>query len=427
MDEKPIALLGLHSPGESNHFLTTVLNQRYSVIAITSAPDGETAPRVYERFLTQLREGVMPSRIIMDLNLGQPYVEDLSPLETTLQILHEKGLPKTEARRRVIGITGTTPLVPIAIKKGYRALSKPFRIFDLLEDYVHFCTPEEAKGLILHDPDDFFNRLTPMDLTIRGAPDPYTLQQRVKESVQEWTKDEMATLRPNLEAHQKLLRERYPNLDFPGIVYLIKTDGTDEGNLYYVRGNSIVIPASRIDELKNDPYMADHENGHLLARYNPELVRRAAEQWGYTGHPLVRITDQALLNHLVTNPDVTGAYTLTLTHKGNQVLVLPVIYFPESNPPGKPLKTLLDERRLQLRLLQVELAEGGVLQPALVEGNPQFCKLGDLQGIHPGLAQAAYPADAYDEVFADLIHQVLEQPKPSTGFLQSLDTLLRTA
>ena len=419
------ALLGIHNEPALASLIGEVLAMNGSKPVIVDN---------LEDFLHQCR-GQIYGRYVMDLNLSV-HGDDLTSTLTALETLQENGLSPAEAKRRLIGISGMTPpssgkdsLVLRAKKRGIRALQKPFNVSNLREDYVHFCTPQEGADLIVHDPDGFFTQLTQMDRFIRRVSDGTILQYLAKESVQEWTKEEQAALRPNLEARQKLLRERYPNLDFPGIVYLIKTNGKDEGGFAYARGPSIIIPESRIPEFKEDwkdgPYMLDHENTHLLMNANPAVRCKMAEHLGFSGSHAVDLSHPNLHSNLVTNPDVTGHYVTVVTIQGKPVSVLPVAYY-EGKYGGETLREAIrPDGRLKLKFLEID-PSAEVLKPVFDQERPRLYDLEQVTGFREQIGGIVPYAAPLDEALADILPALLSQESPS-GFLKGIDDILRRA
>ena len=83
----------------------------------------------------------------------------------------------------------------------------------------------------------------------------------------DWTDEQKEDTLPVLEEIKSELA--FIKWQFPEVVYLVKTNGSEEGGAAYTRSNGIVLPGRRGGGRSKG--LITHELFHVLSRHNPEL------------------------------------------------------------------------------------------------------------------------------------------------------------
>jgi len=181
-------------------------------------------------------------------------------------------------------------------------------------------------------------------------------------------------LEPTKENHNKLtiainqlkrLVEKY-NLHTPSVINIIKTDGRDEWNSAYTRGNSIVLPSKKLDFYSEEDLvkLLVHEYFHVISRFNPGLRRNLYGLLGF-----VEIEDglvpSSIMDRTLNNPD---ALILTgIANEKNQ-LEVPLITIKSDNVDDT--KDILESIRIEVYLegekKLVDIEEAPVVKSSLM-------------------------------------------------------------
>lgn len=129
-------------------------------------------------------------------------------------------------------------------------------------------------GALLGAGDDFSRRTGPLERSLRlaaaGEIDEAGLLRFCAGCALEWAPEEVALVAAALEA----LRPRLAGLDLPlpETVWLVRSDGREEGNSAYTRANAIVLPPDKLVYTPGEmASLLAHELFHVLSRFNPAL------------------------------------------------------------------------------------------------------------------------------------------------------------
>lgn len=176
------------------------------------------------------------------------------------------------------------------------------------------------------------------------------------ERIQRW-RQALAIIAPRFEA----LHVRLPNT-----VMLVSTDGSEEGNAAYTRGQAVFIPQRHSSRQSDSEFLA-HELFHILSRSDPELADRIYALIGFVpAEPLE--WPAAWAAQRISNPDAPHhRHVMWIEARSQRIAVMPVLAVSRTNlKPGETFFSVLD-----IRLLAVKPgAKGQPTLPVLRDGEP---------------------------------------------------------
>ena len=247
---------------------------------------------------------------------------------------------------------------------------------------VHFAAQTEGRQ-ILTARDEYIQRLSPFDRSARMKTDKAVSEVEllafIGRNVAEWSKDEMQTVQPAIEALQPLLSDL--RLSLPPTVQLIKTTGAEEGNAAYTRATAVVLPQSELGKSQKDlQKLICHELFHILSRQNPELRERLYGIIGFT-----RCNEIALPPDLdrrrITNPDAPrNDHFIRLTIDGQESLAVPILLSRVETYDVKRGGEFF--AYLQFQFLAVEKdRHSGNLKPVIENSSPKLVGMERVSGF----------------------------------------------
>lgn len=194
---------------------------------------------------------------------------------------------------------------------------------------------EAALAIISDDVDGFFSQITALDMSIQMKKN-YTdrptalkaYQKYLRTEVMDFTTDEKLFMVRLFEEAKKMCDTLSPRI-FPGGMRLVKIRPNHYGrDVYYTRGNDIMIPANIFETMDADsqlPIML-HEIFHIISRYQPEVRKEMYSLIGFTKAKTTPIASSPLAERLLTNPDgVTMDYVQNLGNEVQETVVIPLI------------------------------------------------------------------------------------------------------
>jgi hypothetical protein len=194
----------------------------------------------------------------------------------------------------------------------------------------------------------------------------------IGQQVIEWQSREIEEISRTLQAAGNLLARL--SLRLPETVFLIRTTGKEEGEMFYTRQNAIFYPYNAISR-----NLFIHELFHIYSRYNPEMRDRLYQIIGF--HRCLNEIElpESLLRKKITNPDAPSIeHYLVSSYKNVIHLFVPVLFFGTDYQGGN----LFDD--LQFRMMAIE------------EVNSQHRYLN--QDGNPVLVSPSEMADFYSQV-----------------------------
>jgi hypothetical protein len=208
-----------------------------------------------------------------------------------------------------------------------------------------------TKAIIKDDIDDFFDKITPIDMMIQTKQaypasmprDSMVLAYKkfIQRDVCDFTPDESAFIAKTMSEAYNLCNKLSGTL-FPEDIKLIKTHGKHYGeDTYYTRENLIIIPKQSLDRRDSETFLKVilHEISHIVTRLNPKTKAKLYATIGFNRMANPLIIKDSLKNRLLTNPDgsdLQWVKELTTT-EGKNVYTIPLIYANDSiYNPEKP-------------------------------------------------------------------------------------------
>lgn len=193
---------------------------------------------------------------------------------------------------------------------------------------LKFATVEEG-GKILSTSDDFSQRMSPFDRSLRlrkaGNFTENDFLEYAGANVLAWDEAEKQGVAAAFQEVRAAL-EALP-LNLPEVVYFIKTTGQEEGGAAYTRANAIILPETILGATsENMEKMICHELFHVMSRTNPDLRENLYLSIGFEYCGEVAFPAQ-LQSRKMTNPDAPkNDHCIRLQVGNNDRWAVPILY-----------------------------------------------------------------------------------------------------
>ena len=144
------------------------------------------------------------------------------------------------------------------------------------------------------------------------------------DSISEFTIQETERLERCLTKMQDALNDF--GLRNPMVINIVKTNGNDEWNSAYTRGNTIFLPNKKLDNYNEENLykLLLHEYFHVYSRINDDIRK---DLYGlldfkkYDGTPI----PEPIMKHVVYNPDAMELVSAVVDYNGEEHKVIPLI------------------------------------------------------------------------------------------------------
>lgn len=188
-----------------------------------------------------------------------------------------------------------------------------------------------------------------------------------------WTASERQRTTSLLLSIRSKLLARGLNLNFPDVIFLVKTSGLEEGNASYTRHNAVFIPAGDVGALPENVLI--HELFHIYSRHHPEQKDALYGILGY--RPCNEIAyPETLADRRLTNPDAPrNQHFIEVTYQGTPVQVVPMLYANSSQYKGGVFFDYL-----VFQFLEVENQDGVWAYRRQPDGSPILLSESSLSG-----------------------------------------------
>jgi hypothetical protein len=272
-------------------------------------------------------------------------------------------------------------------------------------DSIVVFAPVEQGRELLGRRDDYVRGLSPFDRAARMKTDRVVGEEEflayVTEQVAAWTAEEQARIEHAVVAVREVLAPFA--LNFPKVVYFVKTTGKEEGDAAYTRGSAVVLPAgilnarpSRLERL------VAHELLHVLTRHDAALRDRLYQTIGFRKCNEIEIPE-VLRSRKITNPDAPrNDHYVEVTSQGDTVHVVPILLASTERYDVNRGGRLFDY--LTFRLLRITKGDGGCWEPMYQGDNPVLLQIGDVSGFYEQVgrntAYIIHPEEIIAENFA---------------------------
>ena len=217
-------------------------------------------------------------------------------------------------------LSGAVPLLASDDEKNTKPVgdSKREPDFEIGPIQVEFLTLEEAKEAITDHSDPFFDKLTPLEISLRLDRD-VTSQSRdemlkefrafLRDQVTEFSAEEKEILSLTLPRVAKACQKTCPQV-IPTRWRFLCTNGRDELGAPYTRGNAIVLPQGTVQQLSAASLeklgkLIIHESFHVWSRQNPTKRTAIYKEIGFEPIPTIALPD-SIESIRLTNPDGPG-------------------------------------------------------------------------------------------------------------------------
>lgn len=113
-------------------------------------------------------------------------------------------------------------------------------------------------------------------------------------------------------------------------INIVKTNGKDEWNSAYTRGNTIYLPIKKLQSYGvNELYdLLLHEYFHVYSRMNSQIRRELYELLGFKKCDS-KLIPEKVRKYLIFNPDAMEIVVTTIEHEKNKIKVIPLIVMDE--------------------------------------------------------------------------------------------------
>ena len=193
---------------------------------------------------------------------------------------------------------------------------------------VRLATPAEGAA-ILRQRDGFVAALSAFDRAARLKTDQPVSEAEylrfIGAQTQPFSEDERRRLGDGLRGLDEKLGRLFRTLPLPRELVIVKTNGLEEGQAAYCRGNAIVLPAKILDSNELAPTLA-HELFHVISTQDPALRRKLYALVGFQPGAEVALP-ASLRTRKITNPDAyRNDYRIRVRVDGKSVEAVPVLY-----------------------------------------------------------------------------------------------------
>lgn len=270
----------------------------------------------------------------------------------------------------------------------------------------HFATLDQAQN-ILTTRDEFISHLSYFDRMARmQSPDRVEEAEFLnflRQTALPWQKQEVAAVEQALQKVFSLLP--LAPIHLPEDILLIKTNGKEEGNGTYTRGNAIIFPPFRVSPAYEQTRRADqsplhelilHELFHIFSRYNMTMRNQLYSIIGYHSCPEIPIPS-AIRDRCITNPDSPhNTHFIQLSHHGESLLAAPLLYaYQEYNPAHK----LSFFEYLRFDFLQVAEFNGQMV-PVEKDHQPVLISIDEMVGFYEQAGKNTTEIEQPEEILA---------------------------
>lgn len=114
-------------------------------------------------------------------------------------------------------------------------------------------------------------------------------------------------------------------IGYPESVNIIRTDGRDEWNSAYTRGNNIILPTKKLEYGIEELYeLLVHEFFHVYSRFNPEIREKLYNLLGFEVISKSNVPEK-ILKQTLTNPDAMTTVAMSNCNGENMTMLIPLI------------------------------------------------------------------------------------------------------
>lgn len=192
---------------------------------------------------------------------------------------------------------------------------------------IQFLSADEASDK-LYIVDDFVSGLSNFDISARMKT--VELKSRseflhfVASSTLNWSTSDISKV---TQAFKSVITQiNGYDMELPDKIEMILTNGREEGNAAYTRGNAIVLQRDKLQSNKDLKSLIAHEIFHIYTRNNPSKKNVLYKVIGFNPIPEL-VFPRYLINRKITNPDAPlNNYAIKITLNNESLWVSPILF-----------------------------------------------------------------------------------------------------
>ncbi len=287
-----------------------------------------------------------------------------------------------------------------------------------------------AKAIITDTSDLYFERVTPIDMSIQMKRPMNGVEDReqilsyylpfLQTEVMDFTDTEKAALNKIMIRALNLCNSLSSNL-VPVKVNLIKTRGNHYGSgAFYTRENCIVFPESDLKNITEYDLLPVilHELSHIITRYKPDLRQELYNTIGFKkiiSDESKLIIPDSLNYRLLGNPDgLNRQYAIRLVKpNGKLIWALPLVYSDYDNFTPD-IRVFFGYLRFQL--FELESKESGAFEVITKPDGQSTLHLQDFPGFFEKIGDNTEYIIHPDEIIADNFYMMILASNETAGF-----------
>lgn len=146
----------------------------------------------------------------------------------------------------------------------------------------------------------------------------------LRDSISEFTPQETERLKRCLTKIQDALNDF--GLRNPVAINIVKTNGNDEWNSAYTRGNTIFLPNKKLDSYDEENLykLLLHEYFHVYSRVNDDIRKDLYGLLAFKKYDTTPIPE-SIMKHVIFNPDAMELVSAVIDYNGEEHEVIPLI------------------------------------------------------------------------------------------------------
>lgn len=285
---------------------------------------------------------------------------------------------------------------------------------------IEFANIEQGQK-ILGAKDDYYDHLSKFDLQAKIQTGDNVARkdylENARDAVIEWSDEQKKRMIPVLEQISKDLE--FVKWDWPETVYLINTDGSEEGGAAYTRGKGVVLPGGR-----NGKSLVTHELFHVLSRHNPVMRDAVYGVIGFKKCNEIKMP-ASLTDYTIANPDAPrNQHYIEVTYEGKDVCAVPFIYSSRGDYDAERGGSFM--RYMESDLLIVAKADGEKdFKPVIKDGKPVIVDFEEVEGFYEKIGRNTGYIIHPEEVLASNFPMIPSDRKaPSPEILAGIKNVL---
>lgn len=229
---------------------------------------------------------------------------------------------------------------------------------------LQFLSKKEASERLATS-DEFIIRLSQFDMAARMKTDQIIGEKQflefVSSSAFDWNKSDIIKVTKAFDSINTQLKKL--KVELPGEIEVILTNGKEEGNAAYTRGNAIILQRDKLSSNSELKRLIAHEIFHIYTRNNPLIKDNLYKVIGFLPAKELEFPS-TLRERRITNPDAPkNNYVIRVKFNNEMLWVYPIIF--SETETYLPTKGGEFFDYLQFKLLVLDDEKGAELHPTM--------------------------------------------------------------